>query len=163
MACQIWEPLCLTHPQWHSEWYISQLGKSCLLQVTAMFTWQSINLVALWYNWSSPVRLVSMAMIHVSRHLSASDWSWENDTSQRTLYGVGMTLGYLCYITKIDISSKYLRWMLRKIAHFHLLSYMLSLQTAPLSKSFKKNRRSDTQLHILVNSLSVQLRLIMGE
>ena len=40
---------------------------------------------------------------------------------------------------------------------------MLSLQTAPLSKSFKKNRRSDTQLHILVNNLSVQLRLIMGE
>ena len=26
-------------------------------------------------------------------------------------------------IYKIDISSKYLRWMLRKIAHFHLLSY----------------------------------------
>ena len=56
----------------------------------------------------------------------ASDWSWENDTSQHTLYGVGMTLGYLCYITKIDISSKYLRWMLRKIAHFHLLSYVVA-------------------------------------
>ena len=31
----------------------------------------------------------------------ASDWSWENDTSQHTLYGVGMTLGYLCYIWAI--------------------------------------------------------------
>ena len=57
----------------------------------------------------------------------ASDWSWENDTSQRTWGGHEVGL-FICYITKIDISSKYLRWMLKKL-HISICYHMLSLQT----------------------------------